>query len=270
VIEKQDVFTDNGQFSPTNAIAQSNFGCSVAQATENLFSLVGSSGLVNSISYVGSSPTTQFSVTAINIDNALNLIVTVNGIKKTIGVDYSYSSSTQLVTFTTAPATGSSIVFGTEVGGVYTFVKTDVNPFDENSLIQSTAKSVGKFGWSTSVGNQSWMAIGAPASGGNRGYAQVVYRRPGSVTFESYGFLTAPDIRALQYESEFGYSVGMSLDERWLYIGSPGENAAYAYGRVDVEEQVIEYITDGFTNSYNYSDRIVIDQPPTLALANNN
>jgi hypothetical protein len=38
---------------------------------------------------------------------------------------------------------------------------------------------------------------------------------------------------------EFGYSVAMSLDERWMYIGAPGLNSVHAYGRVDWQNQFI-------------------------------
>jgi len=154
-------------------------------------------------------------------------------------------------------------------GGVYTYVKTDTNPFDENSLITINAIDTLLYGHSVAVGYQDWMVAGAPASGNSRGYATVIYRPPGLPSFNVTTLLTAPDISDLQYFAEFGYSVDMSQDERWLYIGAPGVNAVYAYGRVDVEPQAVEYITDGFTNSFNYSNYIVIDQLPILDPVNN-
>jgi len=154
-------------------------------------------------------------------------------------------------------------------GTVLTYVKTDTVPLDTNTSLNLTALSTSSYGKSVSVGYQNWMAAGAPASYNNRGYASVIYRLPSLPTFETVSLLTAPEIRDLQYQAEFGYSVKMSRDERWLYIGAPGVNAVYAYGRVDVDTQSVTYITTGFTNSFNYGDHIVVDQPPVLSLTAN-
>ena len=152
---------------------------------------------------------------------------------------------------------------------VYTYVKTSVDPFAENNDITLSATSVSNYGSSISVGNNTWTVIGAPNSGSNKGYATVVYRAPGSATFETYSLLTAPDLTDLAGSPEFGTSVVMSQNERWMYIGAPGVNAVYAYARVDVESQSKTYFTNGTQNTFDYSDYIVIDQPPTVALANN-
>ena len=51
----------------------------------------------------------------------------------------------------------------------------------------------------------------------------------------------------------------MSGDERWMYVSSPGANRVYAYNRVDVESQLVSYVSDGVTTLYNYSNTIEID-----------
>jgi hypothetical protein len=163
--------------------------------------------------------------------------------------------------------------YNSGVGGVYTFVRTSQIPLVESSTLEldHAVDTVG-FGHSLSIGNETWQVVGAPASYNNRGYATVVYRHPGAVDFVNSVMLTVPDPRDLQYPAEFGYSVAMSRDERWMYIGAPGINKVYAYGYVDVESQSVSYVTDGFTFIYNYSDNIVIDyqEPQQVVVVLNN
>jgi hypothetical protein len=146
-----------------------------------------------------------------------------------------------------------------DLGAVYTFVRTSLVPFEENSFLELNAVDTLRFGQSISIGNQTWQAVGAPASYSNRGYASVIYRTPGTVSFAISALLTVPDPRDLQYPAEFGHSVAVSRDERWMYIGAPGINKVFAYGRVEVESQSVSYVTNGSTFVFNYSNYIVID-----------
>ena len=159
------------------------------------------------------------------------------------------------------------------IGGIYSFVRTALVPFVESSVLQldGAADTVG-FGQSLSIGNENWQVVGAPASYNNRGYASLIYRYPSTIDFSNRSLLTVPDPRDLAYQAEFGYSVAMSRDERWMYIGAPGINKVYAYGYVDVESQKVSYLTDSVTYIYNYSDRIVIDyqEPQQIAVVLNN
>ena len=142
---------------------------------------------------------------------------------------------------------------------VYTFVRTSLSPFTENSILELNAVDTLKFGQSISIGDQTWQVVGAPASYNNRGYTSVVYRTPGTVSFAISSLLTVPDPRDLAYPAEFGTSVAVSRDERWMYIGAPGINKVFAYGLVEVEAQSVNYTTNGSTTVFNYSDYIVID-----------
>jgi hypothetical protein len=150
--------------------------------------------------------------------------------------------------------------YDSDVGAIYTFVRTSIQPFAPNSILQlgNAVDTVG-FGHAVSVGDQTWQVVGAPASYNSRGYASVIYRTPGTVSFTNSVMLTVPDPRDLVYPAEFGYSVAMSRDERWMYIGAPGINKVFAYGQVEVESQSVKYTTNGTTNIFNYSDYIVID-----------
>jgi hypothetical protein len=149
---------------------------------------------------------------------------------------------------------------GSGTGAIYTYIRSSTNPFLENSIIEldNAADTVG-FGHAVSIGNETWQAVGAPASYNSRGYASVVYRIPGTVDFINSAILTVPDPRDLQYPAEFGYSVAVSRDERWMYIGAPGINKVFAYGLVEVPSQSVRYTTNGTQNIFNYSDYIVID-----------
>jgi len=154
--------------------------------------------------------------------------------------------------------------YNSGAGALYTYVRTSTNPFTQNSLLQSNAVGVYGLGTAVSVGNQTWGAVGAPASLGadssaNSGYVAVIYRFPNSPSFAISNLLTVPNASYINSASEFGTSIAISADENWMYIGAPGINQVFAYGLVPVETQLETYITDGVSYSYNYSDNIVID-----------
>jgi len=150
--------------------------------------------------------------------------------------------------------------YGSAVGAVYTYIRTAINPLQQNSILELTdVPDVLLFGWAVSVGDQTWQVVGAPASYNDSGYAAVYYRRPGSNDFTNTALLTAPDVIDVSLPAEFGYSVAISRDEHWMYIGAPGVNKVFAYGLVEVQSQTVSYVTDGATAIYNYSDSIVVD-----------
>jgi hypothetical protein len=157
-------------------------------------------------------------------------------------------------------------------GAAYTYIRTAVNPFVENSVLELNAIDTIGYGHSVSIGNQTWQVIGAPVSNNNLGYAATVYRIPGTSTFLTSALLTVPVVTDLVYPAEFGYSVAMSQDEHWMYIGAPGINKVFAYGLTEVQTQTKKYITDGSTNIFNYSSYIVIDSqyPDQLTVVLNN
>ena len=163
--------------------------------------------------------------------------------------------------------------YDSDAGAIYTFIRTSTNPFEINSVLQlDNAVGTVEFGHAVSVGNETWQAVGAPASYNNRGYASVVYRTPGTASFINSAILTVPDPRDLQYPAEFGYSVAVSRDERWMYIGAPGINKVFAYGLVEVQSQSVKYTTNGTSIIFNYSDYIVIDfqEPQQITVVLNN
>jgi hypothetical protein len=119
VLEKQEVFTPLVPLVADPTVNNSNFGASIAQATNNLFALIGSPN---------------------------------------------YSAG----------------------GGIYLLARTAVTPFVQDSnIIEINATGISGLGSSLSIGNQTWIAAGAPSSTGlasiaNAGYAAVFYVMPDS------------------------------------------------------------------------------------------
>ena len=146
-------------------------------------------------------------------------------------------------------------------GLVYCFKQdssTGSNDYEQNSqLILNVANTVG-FGSSLAYGKNVWGLAGASASYSDQGYASVLHRSPRTGSIAISQLLVKPGADAIG----FGTSVTVSENERWMYVGAPNDSddgRVYAYGRVDVETQVVTYISDGSTTDYNWNDSLVID-----------
>lgn len=151
-----------------------------------------------------------------------------------------------------------------EAGAVYTFVKAGANPYTENSIIECNNPEIYSVGASVSIGSESWAVTGAPASIGadssaNSGAAITIYRSPSSASFAISHLFTIPEPALINSGGEFGTSVAISTDEKWMYIGAPGVNKVYAYGLVEIQNQMVEYTTNGTQSVYDYNNDIVID-----------
>jgi len=169
-------------------------------------------------------------------------------------------------------------------GGVYVFLRdvsaayNPVSPLgpNEDAVLTLEIDGVRGYGNAVDFGNQTWAVAGASASLGpqgqaNNGYAAVIYRdpalgQPGIIPFAQWQLLTQPGTTSTTTPGagEFGYSVVMSPDERWMYIGAPGLNQVHAYGVVDWQNQFFRVRGNGVTTTYNISDAIQIDQDTQL------
>jgi hypothetical protein len=183
-------------------------------------------------------------------------------------------------------------------GGVYVYVSpaadqySQVSPTGTTSAVLSlevTDAVSGEFasrGYGNAVdfGNQTWAVAGAsgslgPAVGGqegaaNNGYATVIYRdpalgQPGAIPYAQWQLLTHPSTTPTfsPGAGEFGYSVVMSQDEHWMYIGAPGLNQVHAYGRVDWQDQFVRDRSDGSTVVYSIEDQIQISAATQLRVS---
>ena len=174
---------------------------------------------------------------------------------------------------------------GGSTGAVYVYVKnygdqySPVSPIANIDGILTLAITGARgFGNSADFGNQEWAVAGASASEGpngageaNSGYAAVIYRdpalgQPGINPYAVWQLMTQPGTTTSTNPGlgEFGYSVSMSLDERWMYIGAPGLNSVHAYGRVDWSQQFVKVLGDDSTSSYDISQAIQIDDDSQL------
>ena len=177
---------------------------------------------------------------------------------------------------------------GTETGAVYVYVKnygdqySPVSPVaNQDGILTLDAIGVRGYGNAVDFGDQSWAAAGASkslGSGGqaNNGYVAVIYRdpalgEPGVIPYAQWQLLTQPSGYGtlLTGAGEFGYSVAVSLDERWMYIGAPGLNSVHAYGRVDWQNQSFKAVADGTTTVYNINSQIQINNNSQLKVTFN-
>ena len=169
---------------------------------------------------------------------------------------------------------------GSEKGGVYVYVKNyadqyaPVSPIVGDAVLTLDISGVRGYGNAVDFGNQSWAAAGAskslgPAGESDVGYAAVIFRdpvlgAPGSIPYVQWQLLVPPELPNTVVAGEFGYSVAVSSDERWLYIGAPGANKVYAYGQVDWQNQYVRAAGDGITTTYNIANTIQIGQGTQL------
>lgn len=168
--------------------------------------------------------------------------------------------------------------FGTGIqqGAVYLYVKNysdqyaPVSPVaNGDAILTLDAPGVRGYGNAVDFGSQTWAVAGASKSLGtasiaNSGYACVIYRdpalgQPGVIPYAQWQMLVPDSSVDRALAGEFGYSIAMSQDERWLYVGAPGINKIFAYGRVEWQNQFIRDRSDGATVNYYIGSVIQID-----------
>ena len=153
-------------------------------------------------------------------------------------------------------------------GAIYPYLRGDTDSYIENPILLLGSTNTEGYGNSIEIGHQNWAIAGASASNNNQGYAAVIYRASASNAFVQTQLLVAPDLDF--GTGEFGHSVTMSQDERWMYVSAPGNNKVYAYGRIDVPTQVAKFITTGEYQVYNVNGIIEFDNDEQLAVVLNN
>lgn len=158
----------------------------------------------------------------------------------------------------------------TAPGSVYTYVKNDQDSYEQNSILELLTTDAAGYGNAIDMGRQNWALIGASASASDAGYGTVIFRDPGSSVFQQWQLLYIEPGQAATAADEFGYSVSVSLDERWMFVGAPGGNRVYAYSRVDKELQSVEYTNVPGQDRFNYSNHIVVDSGDQLSVVKNN
>jgi hypothetical protein len=142
-------------------------------------------------------------------------------------------------------------------GAVYTYVLNNYGQYVENTQLLLTATGTVGYGNSVDFGDRVWAVAGASGSNSGAGYATIIYSVPGTSTYLQTQLLVAPDSDFSAIG--FGSAVKISQDERWIYIGAPGGNKVYSYSRVDVPFEIVNYVSNGTTSRFNYSNSITIN-----------
>jgi hypothetical protein len=286
VLQKEEVFTELLSLSPVEVDEGEQYGSAVTQAQNRYAALVGSpryrlpagatewsifnTYAVNSIVYVVDPYQTEFFQCILAVDNDGSTLIDIYN--TTYWTPYSLNSLPRR-------------------GGVYVYVKSDSDVYAPISALApndavlsltitdpvSGQYAAREYGASVDFGNQTWAAAGAPGSLGagglgtpDNGYAVVIYRdpqlaAPGNIPYGQWQLLTTPG--SLFAAEEFGHSVAVSQDERWLYVGAPGANAVYAYGRVDWSRQILQAFGNGTTTDFYIGDIIQIDANTQLTVS---
>ena len=167
---------------------------------------------------------------------------------------------------------------GTETGAVFVYVRTAgqtytlASPTQVNgdAILELAATGARGYGNAVDFGDQTWAVAGAskslgPGSQVDNGYACVIYRdpelgQPDTNPYAQWQLLVQPGTTTSTTPGagEFGHSVAMSQDERWMYIGAPGLNQVHAYGRVDWQDQFVRARGDNVTTVYSIDGTIQI------------
>ena len=131
-------------------------------------------------------------------------------------------------------------------GQVKTFLRPDQNKLgiEQTELIKSFSNDAREFGKSIDIGTLK-AAIGAPGSFREQG-SVLICRSLGSQWVSSQ-LLFPPD---LVEGDRFGHSVAISNDEQWVYVGAPGGNTVYCYGKRSQTNTRIRF--QPITNITNY------------------
>jgi hypothetical protein len=140
---------------------------------------------------------------------------------------------------------------------ILTYFRGVLTNYQYNNSLELGAIDSSNFGNMISFGNSEWAVAGANTSLSNMGYAAVIYRNPNINDFSITQLLVPPDQNFDPIR--FGTSGAISQDEKWMYIGAPGNNVVYAYEKVEVVDQSITYTASRDILAYNYATTIQID-----------
>ena len=155
--------------------------------------------------------------------------------------------------------------YGSGTGAIYCYNKSDTNTYQQVTIMTPGATGFSGVGTSLSVGNNERVVTGAPASDSNKGYALGIRRNSSNGTYTQTQLFNT----GTNDVDNFGQSVAVSDDERWLYISAPtataSSNYVYAYQQVGVQDQTIEYTANGTTTDFIITGTIVVSSVNSTA-----
>ena len=284
VLEKQEVFAELLGLSPAEVDQGEQYGSAIAQAQNRYAALVGSPRYrfpVGATEWAFANEYVEFSIVYVPDPLQTEFFYAPAPVPQGISI------------YNTAYWTPYPLTNLPPRGGVYVYVKSDSNIYapvsalapndavlsldvlDVSGGVYNGQTAAREYGTSVDFGNQTWAVAGAPGSLGStgtvdNGYAVVIFRdpqlaAPGNIPYGQWQLLTSPG--STTAAEEFGYSVAISQDERWMYIGAPGANAVYAFGRVDWQLQNLKAVGDGATTNYFIGNTIKIDADTQLTVS---
>jgi hypothetical protein len=125
------------------------------------------------------------------------------------------------VIIASSPGTGSS------TAGVKVFTRpAGTTQFFRTQAFSTLTPHAEDYGRSVDIGT-SVAAIGAPGSLSNQGLV-VLYDYGTGV---DAGYIQTLKVPAGVADDKFGFSVSISRDDKWLYVGAPGADKVYVYGQ---------------------------------------
>jgi hypothetical protein len=274
VLEKRQVFSSVTELTPKELDAGERFGASVAQASNRFAALVGAPGhYVNDI---------QVGAVYVFVDgfgpgyDPVSSVGTNGDAKITLpGIDSRNLGASVTFGDRLWGAAGAPGSLGTGAAADNGYV--DVIFYDKSSIGSELNIYQGSPTWDINVAYVSNIVV---LSRGR--YYQSLQSVPPGISIDDplyWSLLTDPNPfvnwqllvnpETLTAPSRFGDSVSMSADERWLYVGAPGTNKVYTYGRVDWQDQTVSDEGDGVTLIYDISDVIQIDQATQISVVVN-
>jgi hypothetical protein len=153
--------------------------------------------------------------------------------------------------------------YNSNSGAVYVYNKSSATNYVNTRIIAPQTTGLVGFGSAIAAGNTEWAPVGASESSSNRGYAFAIRRDPDNGSYRENQLFVESTTTA---DSEFGYSVAISDDERWMYIGAPGNSldntnqfGVYAYNKVSVQNQSVSFSGDGVTSTFDISGIVIVD-----------
>ena len=135
--------------------------------------------------------------------------------------------------------------YNANVGAITNYAINYADDLVENITLTSLADGTVSLGYSVATGTQ-FVIAGAPNSDNNIGYTLVYLKDEFGSIVETQ--ILRPDTAA---QGQFGYSVAMSEDDFWLYVGAPDSDAVYVYA-YDRNRLVANtsFLSDGISNNY--------------------
>jgi hypothetical protein len=121
-------------------------------------------------------------------------------------------------------------------GAVKVFVQKSSGLYAETVSLSINNPDILKFGFAVDLAQRT-IVVGAPESNSTGKTASgkvAVYKIEDSGEVFLSQIIDMPD---LVLDANFGYSVSLSKDAHWLYVGAPGMNKVYAFGLEEVEPQ---------------------------------